>query len=391
MGFSLGIKKKSFSVASNGYFVIDLYGECYVDFEYVVYYAPRVSGFLGYDSISNLEGVQIRSYLIWYGVSYIKPEISVPAGSVSFTDSHPERHDRICHHWKSAIECQIKLSYVTPDISSILPEESGFEPLPRDVQLKLSLPATTEDRIPRCRATDYSLTLVSFIRYRITHTSYLRSIHSILTSIQHKRFPTSDQQASGTRADDKSKGKVIEVGLPSNPRTLPHAEDLGHGIDRAESHRAEGRWRCSGSRDGSSVRDDELLLTSIISYCEFPALEFENLKTFDTSKSFDIQVSLEEGPTIICPYSKRNFMYSKLSLPVCPLDTRSPDLPLIKPFCPLGQPFCSIDLSDLPRPLVLLSRSARSVNTVQTAFIAWQKPAPAGSLRLSAQVISVVS
>ncbi|KAG6483920.1 hypothetical protein ZIOFF_060706 [Zingiber officinale] len=106
--------KFSFSVASNGYFVIDLYGECYVDFEYVVYYAPRVSGFLGYDSVSNLEGVQIRSYLIWYGVSYIKPEISVPAGSVSFTDSHPERHDRICHHWKSAIECQIKLSYVTP-------------------------------------------------------------------------------------------------------------------------------------------------------------------------------------------------------------------------------------------------------------------------------------
>ncbi|KAG6521599.1 hypothetical protein ZIOFF_018724 [Zingiber officinale] len=46
------------------YFVIDLYEECYVDFEYVVYYAPRVSGFLGYDSVSNLEGVQIRSYLI---------------------------------------------------------------------------------------------------------------------------------------------------------------------------------------------------------------------------------------------------------------------------------------------------------------------------------------
>ncbi|KAG6534180.1 hypothetical protein ZIOFF_008065 [Zingiber officinale] len=63
---------KSFSVASNGYFVINLYGECYVDFEYVVYYAPHVSGFLGYGSVSNLEGVQIRSYLIWYGVSYIK-------------------------------------------------------------------------------------------------------------------------------------------------------------------------------------------------------------------------------------------------------------------------------------------------------------------------------
>ncbi|KAG6503361.1 hypothetical protein ZIOFF_035673 [Zingiber officinale] len=67
---------KSFSVASNGYFVIDLYGECYIDFKYVVYYAPRVSGFLGYGSVSNLEGVQIQSYLIWYGVSYIKVDLS---------------------------------------------------------------------------------------------------------------------------------------------------------------------------------------------------------------------------------------------------------------------------------------------------------------------------
>ncbi|XP_042466058.1 uncharacterized protein LOC122048572 [Zingiber officinale] len=66
---------KSFSVASNGYFVIDLYRECYVDFKYVVYYALRVSGFLGYGSVSNLEGVQIRSYLIWYGVSYIKVDL----------------------------------------------------------------------------------------------------------------------------------------------------------------------------------------------------------------------------------------------------------------------------------------------------------------------------
>ncbi|KAG6475830.1 uncharacterized protein LOC122022889 [Zingiber officinale] len=66
---------KSFSVASNGYFVIDLYGECYIDFKYVVYYAPRVSSFLVYGSISNLVGVQIRSFLIWYGVSYIKVDL----------------------------------------------------------------------------------------------------------------------------------------------------------------------------------------------------------------------------------------------------------------------------------------------------------------------------
>ncbi|KAG6468567.1 hypothetical protein ZIOFF_073255 [Zingiber officinale] len=66
---------KSFFVASNGYFIIYLYREFYVDFEYVIYYAPCVSGFLGYGSVSNLEGVQIQSYLIWYDVSYIKVDL----------------------------------------------------------------------------------------------------------------------------------------------------------------------------------------------------------------------------------------------------------------------------------------------------------------------------
>ncbi|XP_042377724.1 uncharacterized protein LOC121970820 isoform X1 [Zingiber officinale] len=44
----------------------------------------------------------------------IKLEIIDPAETVSFADSHPEIHDRICRRWKSAIECQLKLSYVTP-------------------------------------------------------------------------------------------------------------------------------------------------------------------------------------------------------------------------------------------------------------------------------------
>ncbi|KAG6490019.1 hypothetical protein ZIOFF_051301 [Zingiber officinale] len=80
---------------------------------------------------------------------------------------------------------------------------------------------------------------------------------------QHKRFPTSDQQTSGTMADDKSKGKVIEVGLPSNPRTPPHADDLGHDVDRGGAAQGRGTVALLGSRDGSGVRDDELLLTSI--------------------------------------------------------------------------------------------------------------------------------
>ncbi|XP_074573313.1 PHD finger protein EHD3-like [Curcuma longa] len=37
----------------------------------------------------------------------------IPAATVTYTDSQSDRHERICHRWKSAIECQLKLSYVT--------------------------------------------------------------------------------------------------------------------------------------------------------------------------------------------------------------------------------------------------------------------------------------
>ncbi|XP_009396914.2 uncharacterized protein LOC103981885 [Musa acuminata AAA Group] len=66
---------KSFSVASNGRFVVDLYGPCYVDFEYLVYYAPRVSGVLRYGAIGNLEGVQVRRFLVWFDVGGIMADL----------------------------------------------------------------------------------------------------------------------------------------------------------------------------------------------------------------------------------------------------------------------------------------------------------------------------
>ncbi|RRT59315.1 hypothetical protein B296_00045939 [Ensete ventricosum] len=63
---------KSFSLTSSGQFVTKLYGSCYVDFEYLVYYEPRVSGVVKYGAIEELQGVQIRRYLVWFNVDTIR-------------------------------------------------------------------------------------------------------------------------------------------------------------------------------------------------------------------------------------------------------------------------------------------------------------------------------
>ncbi|RWW35907.1 hypothetical protein BHE74_00059112 [Ensete ventricosum] len=63
---------KSFSLTSSGQFVTKLYGSCYVDFEYLVYYEPGVSGVVKYGAIEELQGVQIRRYLVWFNVDTIR-------------------------------------------------------------------------------------------------------------------------------------------------------------------------------------------------------------------------------------------------------------------------------------------------------------------------------
>ncbi|OAY64078.1 hypothetical protein ACMD2_10954 [Ananas comosus] len=65
----------SFSLASDGSFVVDLAGPCYVDFEYLVYYEPRVTGVVKYGGIGSLKGIQVRRFLIWFDVDAIKVDL----------------------------------------------------------------------------------------------------------------------------------------------------------------------------------------------------------------------------------------------------------------------------------------------------------------------------
>lgn len=51
-------------------------------------------------------------YLVLLQMKIIDPAETVTE-TVTYTDSQSDRHGRICHRWKSAIECQLKLYYVT--------------------------------------------------------------------------------------------------------------------------------------------------------------------------------------------------------------------------------------------------------------------------------------
>ncbi|CAN6322951.1 unnamed protein product [Urochloa humidicola] len=68
----------AFSLADNGSLSVDLAGPCYVHFEYLTYFEPRVTGVLRYGSLSGLQGVQVRRFLFWFNVIRIKVDLPPP-------------------------------------------------------------------------------------------------------------------------------------------------------------------------------------------------------------------------------------------------------------------------------------------------------------------------
>lgn len=68
----------AFSLADNGSLVVDLAGPCYVHFEYLTYFEPRVTGVLRYGSLTELEGVQVRRFLVWFSVVRVKVDLPPP-------------------------------------------------------------------------------------------------------------------------------------------------------------------------------------------------------------------------------------------------------------------------------------------------------------------------
>lgn len=69
---------KSYSLSTNGDFVVELTSECYVHFSYLVYYERRITGRVSYGQITDINGIQVKKLFLWVSLSSIvaKPDAS---------------------------------------------------------------------------------------------------------------------------------------------------------------------------------------------------------------------------------------------------------------------------------------------------------------------------
>ncbi|XP_042462877.1 ATP-dependent DNA helicase Q-like SIM isoform X3 [Zingiber officinale] len=145
--------------------------------------------------------------------------------------------------------------------------------------------------------------------------------HSRTSSVcsYRKDFKELIQAYTATRMANIRKQKASAIDNDnSDTNSSDYVKSAGEETSLSNSEDDEGgstykNWEVNGSNDYASLEkiqltveylEDELDIPSFsddfdVSCGEFPSIESENLKTFDTSKSFDMQVSLEEGPTII--------------------------------------------------------------------------------------------
>ncbi|PNT52025.1 hypothetical protein POPTR_001G008400v4 [Populus trichocarpa] len=74
---------KSYSLSDDGNFTVYLEKECYVEFDYLVYYEKKITGKLGYGSITDLKGIQVQKFFLWLDVDEIKVDLP-PSDSIYF-------------------------------------------------------------------------------------------------------------------------------------------------------------------------------------------------------------------------------------------------------------------------------------------------------------------
>ncbi|KAF8113466.1 hypothetical protein N665_0050s0114 [Sinapis alba] len=73
----------NFSLSDDGRFVVYLPKPCTIEFDYLVYYDKTISGRIGYGSITELKGIQVKRLFIWFDVDEIKVDLP-PSDSIYF-------------------------------------------------------------------------------------------------------------------------------------------------------------------------------------------------------------------------------------------------------------------------------------------------------------------
>ncbi|KAJ8760038.1 hypothetical protein K2173_010894 [Erythroxylum novogranatense] len=73
----------NYSLAEDGRFVVELENPCYVQFDYLVYYDKHITGRLSYGSITDLKGIQVQRFFLWFDVDEIKVDLP-PSESIYF-------------------------------------------------------------------------------------------------------------------------------------------------------------------------------------------------------------------------------------------------------------------------------------------------------------------
>lgn len=68
---------KSYSLADDGKFKVELAKPCYVQFDYLVYYEKTITGKVSYGKISDLSGIQAKQFFIWVDVTGM--EVDLPS------------------------------------------------------------------------------------------------------------------------------------------------------------------------------------------------------------------------------------------------------------------------------------------------------------------------
>ncbi|KNA24322.1 hypothetical protein SOVF_016780 [Spinacia oleracea] len=67
----------------DGRFTVDLDTNCYIQFDYLVYYEKRITGTLKMGSITDLKGIQVKRLFLWFDVDEIKVDLP-PSDSIYF-------------------------------------------------------------------------------------------------------------------------------------------------------------------------------------------------------------------------------------------------------------------------------------------------------------------